>query len=340
VGLILPYLVGNEVMIYLILIKKYKVIIPYNYTLTLISPITSLNNPFFHRIFAYTELTKLKLNLFSKELLAITQLTNLQELTISADLKESIIIKIGKCTSLRSLTLDKCRGIVLSHLSNLTSLTYCNLGNSSSSSISDLRRMSPTLTTLGIARIDLDSYNITAFEIFTSLTCLDISYSNINENALHQIGKITTLTRLKMNNLNFRELGKFTHDGSLKNLDFLKSLVGLTSLSISFSRIQDKELIKLYHLPLTALNLAHCNHLSNKVLDYLTHCSFLSILSLKNCRICGGMSNLTSLSNLTQLDVGECILSDTDKGIINSLLYLNLDRKSNSTEPIAYFATL
>jgi Leucine-rich repeat (LRR) protein len=75
-------------------------------------------------------------------------------------------------------------------------------------------------------------------------------------------------------------------------------------------------------------------------LDYLTHCSFLSILSLKNCRICGGMSNLTSLSNLTQLDVGECILSDTDKGIINSLLYLNLDRKSNSTEPIAYFATL
>ena len=298
---ILPYLNSTALIIYLTIVKRYYTnIIPPNYAFILHKPTLA------SRISTFTDITRLRLSFMNEDVLAISNLTNLQELVIKQNksIYIDILDEIGTLSKLQRLALSGLKDIT--YLSNLTNLTYLDISNDElpGSHLSYLSKLTK-LTALCISGMDLEDYDMLEFKHFPLLQELDISYCRMDDESLKSISQITTLTRLVINSPIYHGPYDDGHDSAPRDLNFLLPLSRLTSLSIRDFKIKDQDLVILTTFSLTVLDISCCKNITTEGLQWIGKLTTLTMLSLAQCNITG-VHYLKDLTNCIQLDISNC----------------------------------
>lgn len=224
-------------------------------------------------------ITNLSMNLLSLKSLEISDCEN-----ISNNIMDAII----KFTNLKKLKLISCERIT--RLSIPNSVSYLSLKGC----------------------VGIPTYGLRDLSRHTKLCVLDLSFTQINDDALKSIEKLTLLKKLNLS---------FCKNITNKGLQFISNL-RLNELNISQCNLSENCLK--YLSKMTSLRLLYLNRIgkiTNKGLKYLSNLTSLLNLELNDCsRVTNyGLRFIKNLKNLQTLTLDNCkkITNDGLKHISN-----------------------
>lgn len=230
----------------------------------------------------------------------LSTLTSLQTLSITnVSISPEELEGIGTLTALRSLTLNGCMLSTAAPLSNLTNLTYLDLGNNT------IRNIDALSSTTKLTELDLQHNALTelgALSALTSITKLNISFNNVTD--LTPVCGITQLTWLDASNNNLTDISNvgiltslqylsLSHN-TIADVSVLAECTALNNLDISNNVITDISELSVL------TNLAHFNFASNQVAAlpaFPTDCLLITIDGSHNL-----LTSLEPLSGLEHLN--------------------------------------
>lgn len=232
--------------------------------------------------------------------------TSLKRLSLySCNISDNVVEKVVQNTELVEFGIDHCIGLskyslmCISEMSTLKKLTFSKNGNTTGfynllklKNIKELKFESVT-----IGNEELDSI-LSSGILLTSLSLLSCSY--VNDNGFFSLTKQKSLTRL---DLSFNDITDKTLN-QVGKLPCLMVLVLIGCKGITDDGIKKLQKLKIMH----SLSVDHCTTLTDRMLPYLSAFP-LKRLTLNGCYLLTGkgMSHLTYIKTLEDLEVTNCV---------------------------------
>lgn len=229
--------------------------------------------------------------------------------------------------NLKCLAVSISTSEAMSIITNFTSLTSLDLTNSfivSNHMMSYLSNLTTNITSLNLSRCDeLTSAGLRHISSVVNLTSLNLtSCRRINDLGLFYISSLTNLREL-----NLRYCSSIISNEGLCQLSLLTNLTLLNLYG--FHILRDNMLLKLCSslTNLTELNLNHCKSITDNGLLNMNSLIKLSSLDLTYCfNITGnnGFSELSSLTQLTNLNISDTIINNDGLNKLSTLINLTV----------------
>jgi Leucine-rich repeat (LRR) protein len=216
---------------------------------------------------------------------------------------------------LESLNLCRCLGVTevgleaIGKLQNLTELNLARCQKLSGAGIARLLRQLPKLTSVLLYHI-----------------------GGVTDETLEALSKTVTLRRLEMD-----DCCLVTDVG----LNALRTLPNLSKVSVSgCQKLTEASALTLANLPLQELDMHWCSWSTDQSMDPLSRCASLTKLRVSSPKMTDtGLSRLTKLHNLVDLDISNCIsfsasgLIDAFSAGLRHLTTLRLFQCNSITDP-------
>jgi len=279
-------------------------------------------------------------NLTDAGLPALKRLTTLSELYVDGTkLTDAGLEELGA-------TLPKCKllGNPLDR-QRLAARAFLTLGGVVATEAGEIRRLTELpRTACRLTKVDLGDLgkvtneHLAALSACPTISDLDLTGAQINDEALKNLASLTNLQRLSLANTRITDTGlaqlktcrqlqslslagtRVTGDG----LAQLAECTELTTLVLDTAKLNDRGAGNLAPFAkLTTLNLNGNNSLTDKVFTALAGLPELKVVSLQGTQVSDtGLPQLAKLAAITHLDLGNTLVTDAGVGQLKSLANL------------------